>query len=268
MNMKNRDFIMYSVESSTKISGSGDDDVIQDNGRLICSIKRKSSLKSMDNSSSSQRTNNTNTTNNNNNNNNVVGRSSDNNSCLDKSNGEKSVRFSSVDIRDYSLCLGDNPSVSRGVPISLDWDYDIEQSYELESYECNRCEDRRGPDQLKRPSLQRVHLLKSLGYSRGEISKQTKKTHLVKQQRFSTLRRADRKDRVKAFSRGIVTFFGNMLPASKSSSASSASSSSPQAKSKRCSCDTKTKQCESRTRLLEPDDDTLASSTSSSNRDL
>merc|ERR1719506_2664911 len=37
---------------------------------------------------------------------------------------DRVVQFSTVEIRLYGQCLGDNPSVSRGAPISLDWDYD------------------------------------------------------------------------------------------------------------------------------------------------
>ena len=132
---------------------------------------------------------------------------------IDQSNEDKSVHFSSVDVRDYSICLGDNPSVSRGAPISLDWGYDKEQTYGIESYECRRSEARRNEEELKIPSLQRIQLLKGLGYSRGEINEQTKKTEQDKQRRFRTRRRIDREDRVKAFVRNncILNTFRKML---------------------------------------------------------
>jgi len=214
---------MYSGECTE--SGSGGD-AIKDHRRRRMIIK--SSLKSMDSSSSSS---------------------------------QMSVRFSTVDVRDYSLCLGDNPSVSRGAPISLDWDYVKENSYELNSYECERFHGRRiDKDQFKRPSLQRIQLLKNLGYSRGEINEQTKKMQLVRQQRISTIRRTERTDRIKAFVRGIAkTFFCKM----QSISSSPPLPPFPQ-KSKQCSCDLETKDCK-RTCHQEPDEDTLASSSSSNN---
>lgn len=138
------------------------------------------------------------------------------NKSLDQSNGEKSVRFSSVDVRDYSICLGDNPSVSRGVAISLGWGYDKEITFEINSYECNRSGYRRHFEELKIPSLQRIQLLKGLGYSRGELNEQRKKTHLDKQHRFRTRRRIALEDRFKAFFRCncIVNTFQNVLAAS------------------------------------------------------
>lgn len=119
------------------------------------------------------------------------------NDDLDNSSGDKSVRFSRVVVRDYSLCLGDNPSVSRGVPISIDWDYDKERSYEINKYECDRFARRRKSEELKLPSLQRIQLLKNLGYSRSELNEQAKNIERVRQKRFSTRRKVEFEDRWK-----------------------------------------------------------------------
>lgn len=120
---------------------------------------------------------------------------------------DKAVRFSSVNVRDYSLCLGDNPSVSRGVPISLDWHYNEQRSVELDSYELDRSDSRRSSrEELKLPSLRRIQLLKRLGYSRGEINEQTKEVNIAKQRRILTRRRVERQDRVKKLLRHM--FFG------------------------------------------------------------
>jgi len=123
---------------------------------------------------------------------------------LDESAGEKSVRFSSVAVRDYSICLGDNPSVSRGTPISLDWDHDNELTYDINVYESERFQKRRTSDDLKIPSLKRIQLLKELGYSRGEINEQIKKTNLDKQRRIYTRRRAEYEENIKAAFRRIT----------------------------------------------------------------
>lgn len=192
------------------------------------------------------------------------------------------VRFSTVTVRDYDMCLGDNPSVARGAPISLDWTYRTEQSCGLNEYEnvheelekgvstpcctaikddgsshrcsknCNgsgRSRDRLdvttrrgqqsynatttttttttgdnvmggnkrgttiksragssppmissfksnsrsdGTDQMKLTSLQRLHILKDLGYSRKDIKEATDQVQVARKQRFQTMRQLER----------------------------------------------------------------------------
>ena len=48
------------------------------------------------------------------------------------------VQFSSIEVRSYDLCIGDNPSVSWGTPISLDWDYVVELKDTVDNYESIR----------------------------------------------------------------------------------------------------------------------------------
>lgn len=167
-----------------------------------------------------------------------------------------SVRFSSVAVRDYSLCIGDNPSVSRGIPISLDWEYDEEHSYDINKYEDGRFEHRRESEELKLPSLQRVQILKQMGYSRGEINDQTKEVQKVKDERFSTRRKVERADRMKKFVRETVGRFSQMIP------------SSCPTKRNLLPCASKDEKIEKSRPLEEADEDTLASSTSSKKSDF
>lgn len=51
---------------------------------------------------------------------------------------QDSVGFSSVIIREYDQTIGDNPSVSYGPPISLDWEYTQLECVTLEHYEAHR----------------------------------------------------------------------------------------------------------------------------------
>ena len=46
-----------------------------------------------------------------------------------------SVSFKDVQIRAYDQCVGDNPSVSYGPPISLDWSYEEMQAIGIDEYE-------------------------------------------------------------------------------------------------------------------------------------
>lgn len=206
----------------------------------------------------------------------------------------KSVRFSIVEIRDYNLCLGDNPSVSRGVPISLDWDYDTEHSHEFEEYESDRIVDRRtAPNEMKRPSLQRVQLLKGLGYSRNEINEQAKCIHRIQEQRLNTRRKVERNEHIQLFFNRIVHCFPSNKKmhhhdadaSSTSTSASSSSSTSTSSLSSTISLRLKSarkrvdffsfKQHNDSVKFLpgdnkvfRDDDETLASSTSSTKSEM
>ena len=45
------------------------------------------------------------------------------------------VNFGRVEFREYPYDLGDNPSVSAGVPVTLGWDIQNEYGFEVETYE-------------------------------------------------------------------------------------------------------------------------------------
>jgi hypothetical protein len=50
----------------------------------------------------------------------------------------KRVSFSTVSIRNYDITVGDSPSVSSGIPLSLDWVFVEETVVSLNEYESNR----------------------------------------------------------------------------------------------------------------------------------
>ena len=45
------------------------------------------------------------------------------------------VTFGLVEFREYPYELGDNPSVSSGVPVSISWEFQIEYGFEIDTYE-------------------------------------------------------------------------------------------------------------------------------------
>ena len=124
---------------------------------------------------------------------------------------KKIVRFCDVHLREYDLCLGDNPSVHRGAPLALDWNVKTELKYSIEAFEES---EHSGVTphptaglSLKRPSLERLHVLKDLGYSRQEIKEAMDEVHRIKMQRFKTIRQVERSDRTRAFLNAITRFF-------------------------------------------------------------
>ena len=73
------------------------------------------------------------------------------------------VKFGTVEIRLYPYILGDSPSTSMGVPLSIDWAHSPEEttSMDLEDYESRRVDDnaRKSQADLRIPRLERENIL-------------------------------------------------------------------------------------------------------------
>ena len=69
------------------------------------------------------------------------------------------IRWSTVEIREYAIILGDNPSVIRGVPLTMDWTPLSSISVELEDYERLKPHPPRRPEEMLRNASQREDLL-------------------------------------------------------------------------------------------------------------
>ncbi len=124
---------------------------------------------------------------------------------------KKSVRFSSVHLREHGICIGDNPSVSRGAPIALDWHFLRELDFSLDAFESSEhSAGNNGTDPaqpLKHSPLDRLHVLRKMGYSRDEIQEASKKAVIIKQQRIKTRRGLERRERLDAYVKLIRRFF-------------------------------------------------------------
>ena len=84
------------------------------------------------------------------------------------------VKFGTVEIRLYPFILGDSPSTSMGVPLSIDWAHFPEDttSTDLEDYESRRVDDnaRKSRDDLRLPRLEREAILLRSGlYTRTQL---------------------------------------------------------------------------------------------------
>ena len=102
---------------------------------------------------------------------------------------EKKVRFSTVEVREYQMILGDNPGVSRGPSITIDWRPFSRKFFHVETHVRMTPSPRRKPTQMTMPLFHRDFLLKAAGYSRKEILESTKRTNIVKAQRSATVRK-------------------------------------------------------------------------------
>ena len=79
----------------------------------------------------------------------------------EKKKNPKTVRFSNLEIRTYPLTLGDNPSVSSGPPLTLDWNHETTHTFSIDAYESQLAppEDRRPLAAMARPASLRVAIL-------------------------------------------------------------------------------------------------------------
>jgi hypothetical protein len=100
---------------------------------------------------------------------------------------DKSVRFESVSIRSYQQTLGDNPGVSYGPPISLDWDYEEHQNIDIDEYEFKRGFQRRTMRQMVVSYYLRKSILtREYGFSEDELVKAKKEADMIKIKRGVT----------------------------------------------------------------------------------
>lgn len=79
-----------------------------------------------------------------------------------------SVKFDKIEIREYPIHIGDNPSVTRGAPLTIDWTPMNHLEYNLEQYEEVRPPRRSAPE-LVTSALTRQTLLQQNGFSDKEI---------------------------------------------------------------------------------------------------
>ena len=95
------------------------------------------------------------------------------------------VRFSTVEFQEYPIILGDNPAVSSGPPLTIDWTPMSKKSVPLEDYERMRSQ-RRSAGQMSIPQTIRRELLLDLGFTLSEIQRHTKQATIVRYNRRRT----------------------------------------------------------------------------------
>ena len=95
------------------------------------------------------------------------------------------VRFEQIEIRNYDMILGDNPSCTYGPPVTLDWDYRKNEPMPLDEYEQKRGE-RRKMYQMQIPAVHRRRILEQSGYTPDEMEYTCKEMNTIKSQRERT----------------------------------------------------------------------------------
>jgi len=101
---------------------------------------------------------------------------------------EKQVFFYEVSIREYPRILGDNPAVTEGVPLALDWDHQNQYKVNVEMYEFTRAPVRRkSRRKLMMSSTTRFRTLIEAGYSLEDIGDVAMEVRNAKAQRLKSV---------------------------------------------------------------------------------
>jgi len=97
--------------------------------------------------------------------------SSENENALER---RSSISYKNVVINEFAYTTGDNPCVSSGPPVSMEWDSHHTESINLDEYEELRKGDRRLVHMLKMPKDVRIDKLAKAGLSQGDINQCTR----------------------------------------------------------------------------------------------
>lgn len=127
----------------------------------------------------------------------------------------KKVIFGEITVREYPQILGNNPAVSIGVPITIDWKFQNEYIWEIDIYECARRPLRRSRRRLVISPMKRVIILLTVGYAIEEIADAIYTADQAKAQRIDSIRAATctRNNGALKFLNGTVETTGTALKA-------------------------------------------------------
>jgi hypothetical protein len=125
-------------------------------------------------------------------------------SFLSTKEDRRRVCFSNVEIREYPICAGDNPAVSKGTPITIGWDHIDEFVVDVDEHEKARLLSPRPRSALKMSSSDRTILLIDQGYSRRELMGYTASVDKAKALRERTKDTSLYRERVQEFLEGVI----------------------------------------------------------------
>jgi len=107
---------------------------------------------------------------------------------IEESDIDFQVSFQNVDIREYDVTVGDNPSCTFGVPISIGWKFNAQRSVSLDEYETVRPSgERRTQKQMLLPSKERESILREAGIARSSMAKAIRESNRTKSKRAQTV---------------------------------------------------------------------------------
>ena len=125
------------------------------------------------------------------------------------SNGSTfALAYNSVTVREYPMVPGDNPAVTRGVPLSIDWEHQWEESFLLDTYEAQKTP--RSQLEMRVPAEVRSQLLRQNGHSWKDIQACIKIANITRRQRMKTIERLPSEkidENIERFAKGFKNMF-------------------------------------------------------------
>lgn len=97
------------------------------------------------------------------------------------------VHFNTVTVREYPVIPGDNPSVSAGPPLTLDWEAVNKFSISINKFERFRDGKRRSQSEMKMSPNVRISFLVEEHHSMQAIRKATKEASVGRNRRIQTI---------------------------------------------------------------------------------
>lgn len=134
--------------------------------------------------------------------NNVQGQRSDlasNSNNISSSNMKRVTSFSTIEIREYDVTLGDNPGGRSGPPLSLDWKYNkhLTQVVDVDRYEETRPPRRSRIEMHMGSSVRSYILMREKGYSITDIKKAARSAADIRKKRDSTTKKIVQREIIK-----------------------------------------------------------------------
>lgn len=102
-------------------------------------------------------------------------------------NMKRNVSFTSLEVREYEITLGDHPAVSNGPPIGLSWSYNEAERVDLDLFEATRGPRRSRHQMVMGSNLRRKILRDSAGFSNSEIKNATMEALKIKKSRVKSV---------------------------------------------------------------------------------
>lgn len=103
---------------------------------------------------------------------------------------KKRVCFDQIYVREYPVILGDNPSVTAGVPVTIDWNFQKEVEIELDYFEIYRTE-RKHKNQLRMLPNTRVELAITGGCTLPEIGQTALAIAKIQKHRIQSVKKTN-----------------------------------------------------------------------------